>query len=122
MINDMIIRGFYMENRKFVPKRPSPKVEKISFSEKINEKKNNFSSNGDDKNYSKKKGNNDVFMKKDTCEISEEAKKLYELAKKAVDEVPDIREDKVNDIKKRIEDGTYDVTAEDLANKLIKNN
>ena len=58
-------------------------------------------------------------MIQDTCEISKEAMELYEFAKQAVDSAPDIREDKVEDIKNRLDNGTYDVSVEALANKII---
>ena len=61
----------------------------------------------------------DAFMIQDTCEISKEAMELYEFAKQAVDSAPDIREDKVEDIKNRLDNGTYDVSVEALANKII---
>ena len=35
--------------------------------------------------------------------------------------VEDIRMDKVNDIKRRMESGTYNVTGEEVANKLVEN-
>lgn len=46
--------------------------------------------------------------------------KIYQTAKKAVSDVPNIREDKVADIKKRIDNGTYDVSAESFAEKLLE--
>ena len=40
-------------------------------------------------------------------------------AKQAVAKASDIREDKVNDLKKQFANGTYHVTAEELADKLL---
>lgn len=57
---------------------------------------------------------------KDKVEISETGK-IYQIAKKAVNNVPDIREDKVADIKSKIDNGTYDVSAESFADKLLEN-
>jgi negative regulator of flagellin synthesis FlgM len=54
----------------------------------------------------------------DQVSISKAARELQE-AQKAVESVPDIREDKVADIKKRINDGTYSISAESLADKLL---
>jgi negative regulator of flagellin synthesis FlgM len=54
----------------------------------------------------------------DSLEISQTAKD-YQIAKQILVHVPDIREDKVNDIKERIEAGTYDISMEDVADKLV---
>ena len=45
--------------------------------------------------------------------------KDYQVAKTALKAIPDVREDKVNDIKARIDNGTYDVSLDDFASKLI---
>lgn len=55
----------------------------------------------------------------DKVEISQFGKD-YQIAKQAVAAAPDIREDKVAQIKSRIENGTYDVSAEDFAAKLAE--
>lgn len=57
---------------------------------------------------------------KDHVEISR-AGKDYQVAKQAIANVEDIRLDKVNDIKRRMESGTYNVTGEEVANKLVEN-
>lgn len=57
---------------------------------------------------------------KDHVEISR-AGKDYQVAKQAVANVEDIRKDKINDIKRRMESGTYNVTGEEVANKLVEN-
>jgi flagellar biosynthesis anti-sigma factor FlgM len=54
----------------------------------------------------------------DTLEISDRARELAR-ARQAVDEAPDARAEKVADIKKRIEDGTYTVSPKLLARKLL---
>ena len=54
----------------------------------------------------------------DCVEISQIGKE-YQIAKQAVAATPDVRLDKVNDIKERIASGTYNVSAKDLADKLI---
>lgn len=57
----------------------------------------------------------------DKVEISRTGKD-YQVAKKAIANVPDVRMDKVNDIKKRMESGTYNINMEEVADKLLKNN
>jgi len=52
--------------------------------------------------------------------ISDEAKKLHEIVPK-LDEIPDIREDKVAEIKKQIDEGTYKISGEKVAEKILKN-
>ena len=54
----------------------------------------------------------------DKLEISSFGKDL-QTAKQAVAKASDIREDKVNDLKKQFANGTYHVTAEELADKLL---
>lgn len=55
---------------------------------------------------------------RDKLEISSFGKDL-QTAKQAVAKASDIREDKVNDLKKQFANGTYHVTAEELADKLL---
>ncbi len=64
---------------------------------------------------SPKKQSNGV---KDTLALSDFAKELS-VAKAAVDSSPDIRKARVDQIKKQIADGTYNVTAEQIAEKII---
>lgn len=54
----------------------------------------------------------------DTLEISQTGKE-YQVAKQLVAKTPDIRETKVNDIKERMEAGTYHVGIKDVADKLV---
>jgi negative regulator of flagellin synthesis FlgM len=54
----------------------------------------------------------------DMLEISQTGKD-YQIAKQVVARTPDVREDLVNDIKKRMEAGTYNVTDEELADKIM---
>ena len=44
----------------------------------------------------------------------------YQIAKKAVAETPDIREDKVARLKTRVESGSYKVDSGDFASKLLE--
>ena len=56
---------------------------------------------------------------RDKVEISSMGK-AYQTAKSAVNEVADVREDKIADIKSRIDNGTYNVSAESFADKLLE--
>ncbi len=55
--------------------------------------------------------------KTDKLEISQFGRD-YHIAKQAVAAAPDVREDKVADVKARIEAGNYDVSVDELAAKL----
>ena len=59
-------------------------------------------------------------MGRDQVQISSTGKD-YQVAKAAVSESADIREDLVADIKARIKAGTYDVSTDDFAEKLLSN-
>ena len=58
-------------------------------------------------------------VKADTVVISDAAKRIQE-AKVQLDEMPDVREDKVAKLKEQVESGTYEVNADKTADKLIK--
>jgi negative regulator of flagellin synthesis FlgM len=60
-----------------------------------------------------------VRSSSDTVEISDRSRELAR-ARQAVEEAPDVRADKVAEIKKRIEDGTYSVSPQLLAQKLLE--
>ena len=55
----------------------------------------------------------------DKLEISQ-AGRDYQVAKQAIARTPDIREATVNEIKQRMEAGTYNVTIQDVAEKLVE--
>jgi flagellar biosynthesis anti-sigma factor FlgM len=55
----------------------------------------------------------------DMLEISQTGKD-YQIAKQIVAKTPDVREAKISDIKARMEAGTYHVSIEDVANKLVE--
>lgn len=54
----------------------------------------------------------------DKVEISDFGRELH-VAKQAVAAAPDVRADRVAELKSRIEDGTYSVSGESFADKLI---
>lgn len=56
---------------------------------------------------------------RDKLEISQTGKD-YQVAKQAVTATPDIREDKMNDIKQRMAAGTYNVNSQEVADKLVE--
>ncbi|WFR56812.1 flagellar biosynthesis anti-sigma factor FlgM [Anaerocolumna sp. AGMB13025] len=55
----------------------------------------------------------------DQLEISRTAKD-YQVAKQAVSATQDIRADKVNEIKKRLESGNYNISMEEVADKITE--
>ena len=57
--------------------------------------------------------------KTDTVELSQTAKELQE-AKKQLDTIPDVRMDKVEELKAQIEKGTYEGDSEEIAKKMLK--
>ncbi len=56
---------------------------------------------------------------KDKLQISNTGKDM-QVAKKAVSDAPDIREDKVAAIKQRYANGTYEVSGEEFAQKMME--
>ena len=58
-------------------------------------------------------------VKTDTVVISDAAKRIQE-AKTQLDNIPDVRAEKVAKLKEQVENGTYKVDAEKTADKLIK--
>jgi negative regulator of flagellin synthesis FlgM len=57
--------------------------------------------------------------KTDTVVISDAAKRIQE-ARAQLDKLPDVREDKVADLRNQIQNGTYQADAEKTAGKLLK--
>lgn len=55
----------------------------------------------------------------DKLEISQTGKD-YQVAKNIVAQTPDVREDKINEIKQRMEAGSYQVSNQEVANKLVE--
>lgn len=60
-----------------------------------------------------------VKGKKDVLSLSTQAKD-YQTAIKAVKEAPDVRQDKVNEIQKKYESGTYDVKGREILEKVAR--
>lgn len=56
---------------------------------------------------------------KDEVHISE-AGKDFQIAKRALQEVPDVRQEKIAAIKSSMEAGTYEVDSDSLAEKLLE--
>jgi len=56
----------------------------------------------------------------DKLEISQMGKD-YQITKQVLKSIPDVREDRVKEIKERMASGTYNVSAEEVANKLVDN-
>lgn len=56
--------------------------------------------------------------KRDSLEISQVGKD-YQVAKAAVQTAPDVRMDKVNAIRQQLASGTYSVSGEEIADRLV---
>jgi negative regulator of flagellin synthesis FlgM len=68
----------------------------------------------------KKAGRTEGLQKKDAYEISQSAKD-YQVAKKAIAQTPDVREEKVAQIKEALSSGTYNVSSQEIAEKMVSN-
>lgn len=67
-----------------------------------------------------KVGHKDIIeTKMDEYRISSQAKD-FQTVMKALRKIPDIRQDKVQEISKKIESGNYKVDAKDISEKIIK--
>lgn len=62
---------------------------------------------------------NKFSMGKDELSISQTARD-YQIAKKAVSETSDVREDKIAKLKAKVQAGTYSVDPASFANKLLE--
>ena len=58
-------------------------------------------------------------VKADTVELSDMGKRVQE-ANKQLENIPDIREDKVAQLKEQVENGTYEIDAEKVADKMLR--
>lgn len=59
-----------------------------------------------------------VGKAKDTVNVSDVGKG-FQMAFKAVSNSPDIREDKVDSLKKQIDSGSYNISAEEISDKIL---
>jgi negative regulator of flagellin synthesis FlgM len=59
-----------------------------------------------------------IVTKGDTVAISETAKQIQE-AKKQLEDIPDVRADKVAELKAQIENNTYEIKSEEIAEKML---
>ncbi|MGB9716296.1 MAG: flagellar biosynthesis anti-sigma factor FlgM [Thermodesulfovibrionales bacterium] len=66
-----------------------------------------------------KTGKSDKTLSSDKVRISEQGKKIAELMS-AIDQLPEIREEKIREIKDAIESGTYQIDPYKIAQKLIE--
>ena len=57
--------------------------------------------------------------KADTVALSSAAKDIQE-AQRKLEAIPDVREDKVAQLKEQIENGTYEIDEEKIADKMLK--
>ena len=64
------------------------------------------------------KADNNV-TKTDTLNISDAAKEIQEV-RKELDSLPEVRAEKVAELKNQIENGTYEIKSEEIAEKMIK--
>ncbi|MBE5813439.1 MAG: flagellar biosynthesis anti-sigma factor FlgM [Clostridiales bacterium] len=72
-----------------------------------------------DKKVSRVENLNNVQGIKDNVKISEVGKD-YAIAQKALKDIPDVRQDKIEDVKAKMEKGDYaNVKSEDIADKII---
>ena len=55
----------------------------------------------------------------DTVVISETAKRIQD-AKARLDSIPDVRADKVAELKNQVENGTYEIQPDKIADKMIR--
>ena len=70
-------------------------------------------------NTTAKKNTKTTGSQLDAISISS-AGKDYQVAKSALSKISDVRQDRVEQLKKQISDGSYDVSAEDFASHLLK--
>ena len=64
-------------------------------------------------------GNSNIYSSYDQMEISQTGRD-YQVAKQAVAGTSGIREDKIAQLKEQVANGTYKVSAEDFASKLLE--
>lgn len=75
---------------------------------------------GYNKNVSKTKETAKTGMKSDKIEISQSSKD-FQIAMDAFKKLPDVRQDKVDDVKDAIEKGNYKPSADDILKSMMSN-
>lgn len=75
---------------------------------------------GYNKNVAKVKKTEKSEMKRDQINISQSSKD-FQIAMDAFKKLPDVRQDKINNIKSDIEKGTYKPSTEDIIKKMMSN-
>jgi negative regulator of flagellin synthesis FlgM len=78
---------------------------------------NNINDKQKAENTSDKAENN--VVKTDTVNISDAAKEIQEV-RKELDNIPEVRAEKVEQLKNQIENGTYEIKSEEIAEKMLK--
>mgnify|MGYP001220173117 CR=1 FL=1 len=74
---------------------------------------------GKNKNISKAEKTSGTTSKQDEVSISNEAKNFQTITK-AVKEAPDVREDRIRELRDRYESGNYKVEGKDVAAKILE--
>ena len=71
-----------------------------------------------DKKVSRVENLNNVQGIKDNVKISEVGKD-YAIAQKALKDIPDVRQEKIDEVKAKMAEGKFEVKGEDIASKII---
>lgn len=72
------------------------------------------------KNFGKVEKATSVAGKKDVLSLSNNAKDFQSVLK-ALKDVPDVRNDKVNELAAKVDSGSYDVEGKDIVDKIMNN-
>ncbi|MBN2794388.1 MAG: flagellar biosynthesis anti-sigma factor FlgM [Clostridia bacterium] len=72
------------------------------------------------KNVGKVNGTEKSEMKRDKIEISQSSKE-FQIAMDAFKKLPDVRQDKVDEVKESIKNDTYKPSTEDIIKKMLSN-
>lgn len=58
--------------------------------------------------------------KRDELKLSDEARE-FQIALKALENTPDVREEKIEEIRQQIQSGTYEIDSKKIAEKMLRN-
>lgn len=72
------------------------------------------------KNINKTDKGNKITTQKDVVSISDQGRD-FQMVMKALRDIPDIRQDKVEKLQKQIESGKYKVSGKDIADSVLRN-